>query len=157
MDADNTYPVDMIPEFITQLITKDLDFITVNRFAKMDKGAMSFAHKIGNKILSITLRLLYSFKIKDSQSGMWLMKRSFVDRIRLNSNNMSMSEEIKIVAFKFFKSLEIDGQYNKRMGTAKLNTILHGWGNFKYLFTFRQLLNCAVVTDLPVEILPQTK
>ena len=73
------------------------------------------------------------------------MKKSFVDRIILNSDDMSMSEEIKIIALKFFKSLELDGKYSNRTGTAKLDTIGHGWTNLKYLFQYRNRLKVAIL------------
>jgi hypothetical protein len=36
---------------------------------------MSVVHRIGNKMLSLAIRLLYSVDLKDSQSGMWIMKK----------------------------------------------------------------------------------
>jgi glycosyltransferase involved in cell wall biosynthesis len=145
LDADATYPAELIPEYIQQLNEKNVDFITVNRFSKMEESAMSVLHRIGNKILSFAIRLLYSVDLKDSQSGMWIMKKkNFVDRINLNSDGMSISEEIKIIAFKFFKSIELDGEYYTRVGTTKLETFKHGWDNLLYLFKYRKLLKFAV-------------
>jgi hypothetical protein len=57
---------------------------------------------------------------------------------------MSISEEIKIVAFKFFKSLEVEGNYSKRIGIKKIDTFRDGWNNLKYLFQYRKLLIFAV-------------
>jgi glycosyltransferase involved in cell wall biosynthesis len=151
LDADGTYPAELIPEYIQILNEKYLDFITINRFSQIEDGAMSLLHIIGNKILSSAVQLLYSVNIKDSQSGMWIMKKSFVDRIILNSDDMSMSEEIKIIAFKSFKSLELEGKYSNRIGTAKLNTIGHGWTNLKYLFKYRDLLKFAIMPSRMLE------
>jgi glycosyltransferase involved in cell wall biosynthesis len=75
IDADGSYPAQLIPEYLQELDEKGLDFISVNRFSKMEKGAMSVMHRIGNKILSLAMRLLYSVDLKDSQSGMWIMKK----------------------------------------------------------------------------------
>lgn len=75
IDADGSYPTELIPEYLQELDEKGLDFISVNRFSKMEKGAMSVMHRIGNKVLSIVMRLLYSVDLKDSQSGMWVMKK----------------------------------------------------------------------------------
>ena len=86
----------------------------------MEDGAMSLVRMVGNKILALLILLLYSVSIKDSQSGMWIMKKDFISRIHLDSDDMSMSEEIKIIAFKFFSSLEIDGIYRKRIGAGKI-------------------------------------
>ena len=145
LDADGTYPAELIPEYIQQLNEKNMDFITVNRFSEIENGAMSLLHRFGNKILSSVMRLLYSVDVKDSQSGMWIMRRSFVKGINLKSDDMSLSEEIKIIAFKFFRSVELDGKYFKRTGTAKLDTIKHGWYNLLYLFHYKEQAKFAVM------------
>jgi glycosyltransferase involved in cell wall biosynthesis len=145
LDADNTYPTESIPNYIEELNEKNLEFITINRFSHLEKGAMSPTRMIGNKILTNLMRLLYSINVKDSQSGMWVMKRSFISQIRLYSDDMSLSEEIKIVAFRFFRSAESDGRYYARAGNAKLRVIQDGWKNFKYLFQYKPKLESAVI------------
>jgi glycosyltransferase involved in cell wall biosynthesis len=89
LDVDNTYPTESIPSYIEELNNKNLEFITINRFSHMEKGAMSLTRMIGNKILTFLMRLLYSVNVNDSQSGMWVMKRSFISQIRLHSDEMS--------------------------------------------------------------------
>jgi glycosyltransferase involved in cell wall biosynthesis len=145
LDADGTYPAKDILGYLRKLKENDLDFITINRFTWMEKNAMSLSHKVGNKILSAFMRILYSIDIKDSQSGMWIMKRSFIESVKLNSDDMSLSEEIKIIAFRYFKSLEADGKYYKRIGEAKLETFSHGLTNLKYLFQYRKTARFAIL------------
>jgi glycosyltransferase involved in cell wall biosynthesis len=145
IDADNTYPTECIPDYVQQLQGGGLDFITVNRFPLMERGAMSLTRRVGNKILTSVLRLLYSVDIQDSQSGMWIMKREFVSQIRLFSNDMSMSEEIKIVAFKFFNTKEINGRYSARSGSAKLKVFEDGFKNLKYLIEYRKKIGYSLL------------
>lgn len=145
IDADNTYPTECIPDYVQQLQRGGLDFVTVNRFPLMERGAMSLTRRVGNKILTSILRLLYSVNIQDSQSGMWIMKREFVSKIRLFSDDMSMSEEIKIVAFKFFKSKEINGRYSARHGSAKLKVFEDGFKNLKYLIDYRKKVDHSLI------------
>jgi undecaprenyl pyrophosphate synthase len=76
---------------------------------------------------------------------MWIMKREFVSKIRLFSDDMSMSEEIKIVAFKFFKSKEINGRYSARRGSAKLKVFEDGFKNLKYLIDYRKKLGYSLI------------
>ena len=40
----------------------------MNRFSGMEKGAMSFTRRVGNKVLTLIMRVLYSVDIRDSQS-----------------------------------------------------------------------------------------
>jgi len=148
LDADLTYPAELIPEYIQVLNEKGLDFITTNRFSKMQSGAMDAYHKFGNDVLSLFMRLLYSVEVRDSQSGMWIMSRDFIQRINIVSDGFSMSEEIKIIAFTFFKALELDGRYYRRLGKVKLATFSDGWRNLKYLLQYRSLMKNAVKSNV---------
>jgi dolichol-phosphate hexosyltransferase len=136
LDADGTYPAELIPYYLAELISNNLDFITINRFSRVEKGAMSLTHRIGNKALSSMLRLLYSISVVDSQSGMWVVKKELINNIVLMSDDMALSEEIKVVAFRYFKSAELPGSYSIREGDPKLATLRHGWKNLCFLFKY---------------------
>ena len=137
LDADMTYPASEIPALVDLLVAKKLDFITTNRFARMEKGAMGFKHKLGNWILSATARILFRVRVKDSQSGMWVFRRELLPRLALESDGMAMSEEIKVEAFKKARAAEVPITYRARVGEVKLNTWGDGIGNLKYLFKKR--------------------
>ena len=51
-----------------------------------------------------------------------------------------MSEEIKIIAFSFFRSGELKGKYYAREGWTKLSTWCEGLKKLIYLFKFKFLL-----------------
>lgn len=138
MDADCTYPAETIPDLVRKLVKEGLDFITTDRFAMMDKGAMSGKHKFGNWVLSATAKLLFRAKFKDSQSGMWIFKRAILERLELTSDGMPLSEEIKIEAWhKGFNCVELPIEYRERVGEVKLSTWGDGWKNFKFLWRKR--------------------
>ena len=145
LDADNTYPTERIPSYIELLVNRGLDFLSINRFSCMDKGAMNLRRRFGNKLLTFVMNILYHIDIKDSQSGMWIMKKSFVSQIKLLSDDMSLSEEIKIIAFRFFKAAEVDGKYSARSGTAKLKDFRDGWRNLIYLLSYRKRFRSAIL------------
>ncbi len=138
IDADCTYPAERVPDLVRTLFKDDLDFITTNRFAMMKKGAMSTKHRFGNWILNVTTRLLFGVKFKDSQSGMWIFRRSILPKIELVSDGMPMSEELKIEAYKKgFKCAELPIEYRPRVGEVKLSSWKDGWKNFKFLWSKR--------------------
>ncbi len=137
LDADMTYPASEIPALVDLLGTKELDFVTTNRFARMEKGAMGFKHRFGNWVLSTTARVLFRVRVKDSQSGMWVFRRQVLSGLSLESDGMAMSEEIKIEAFKKVRAAEVPITYRARVGDVKLNTWGDGIGNLKYLFKKR--------------------
>jgi glycosyltransferase involved in cell wall biosynthesis len=137
LDADMTYPAGDIPQLLDMLESKGLDFITTNRFPRMDKGAMSAKHRFGNWVLSATTRILFRVKLKDSQSGMWVFRKSILGKLSVESDGMSYSEELKIEAFKKTKAIEVPISYGVRMGEAKISSWGDGLGNLKYLFKKR--------------------
>ncbi|MCX6650164.1 MAG: glycosyltransferase family 2 protein [Methanomassiliicoccales archaeon] len=137
LDADCTYPAEDIPQLYKMLIDQDLEFITTNRFAKLEKGAMSSKHRLGNFALTFTLNLFFGVRIKDSQSGMWVFRRDILDRLLLSDDGMPMSEEIKIEAFRKVRSQEAPIIYRRRVGEVKLSSWKDGWKNMKFLFKKR--------------------
>jgi glycosyltransferase involved in cell wall biosynthesis len=137
LDADMTYPANDLPDLVEMLDSEQLDFITTNRFARMEKGAMKAKHRMGNWVLSATSRLLFRVRVRDSQSGMWVFRRSLLNAIELESFGMSMSEEIKIEAFRKAKAVEVPITYRVRIGEVKLNSWRDGIGNLKFLFRKR--------------------
>ena len=139
MDGDTTYPGDEIPRMVEMLENENLDFISCNRLQKMDKGAMSFSHRVGNWGLTFFTNLLHRIKIGDSQTGMWVFRREILDKINLTSDGMPLSEEIKIEAWKNkdIKCLEVPVRYHIRVGEVKLNTWNDGVKNLWFLFTKR--------------------
>ena len=141
-DADATYPFDKIHEYIEYLLKNNLDFITTNRFANLERGAMSVKHRFGNLILSLTLCILFQIWLRDSQSGMWIFRREALDKIQPLEefdDGMPFSEEIKIEMFKSkeVKAKEIPSTLYVRKGKAKLQSFKDGWKNLKFLFKKR--------------------
>lgn len=138
-DADTTYPFDKLPEYLRLFERERLDFFTGNRFGKLQPGAMSAKHRLGNWVLSTTGRLLFLAKIHDSQSGMWILRRDILPKLALTSDGMPLSEEIKIEAFTKpdLKCREVPIEYRQRVGDVKLSSWKDGWRNLSFLFKKR--------------------
>ena len=137
LDADMTYPAAEIPRLADMLEDKGLDFITTNRFEGMERGAMPAKHRFGNWVLSATARILFRVKFRDSQSGMWVFRKEVLPKLELVSDGMSMSEELKIEAFRKLRAAEVPITYKPRIGEAKLRSWKDGTSNLRYLFKKR--------------------
>lgn len=138
-DADLTYPAEDIPKLVKMLEEENLDFLTTNRYAYMEKGAMSALHRLGNAILNLTTRLLFWINLRDSQSGMWVFRKDLLGQVILGSNSMALSEELKMEACYFLKChwKEVPIQYRARVGRVKLRSWRHGFENLLYLMKKR--------------------
>jgi hypothetical protein len=135
MDGDGTYPPQEIPRLLSELVNENLDFISACRFPLQNPENMDWVSKIGNYILTFVTQLLFAYSIKDSQSGMWVFKKEVLSKIRLESNGMALSEEIKIEILKKklrFKESHIP--YYQRYGKKKIKKFQDGIKNLAFLF-----------------------
>jgi glycosyltransferase involved in cell wall biosynthesis len=135
LDGDHSYPPDAISYLLEAFLHLEVDFLNASRFPVRDRRAMSFKHKFGNFVLSIAMSLLYFRWVRDSQSGMWVFRRSILESMTLESDSMAFSEEIKIEALKSpdVRFAEISIQYSSRLGEIKLNPWRDGFNNLFFL------------------------
>ncbi len=135
LDGDHSYPVDAISYLLEAYFHLRVDFLNASRFPVRDRAGMSWKHHLGNLVLSLATSLLYFHWVRDSQSGMWVFRRKILSLMKLESDSMSFSEEIKIEALKHPKIVfgEISILYSSRLGETKLNPWRDGLYNLWFL------------------------
>lgn len=139
LDGDHSYPIDAISYLIEAFLHLNVDFLNASRFPVRDPDAMSLKHKFGNLALSLAMSILFLRWVRDSQSGMWVFRRAILADMRLESDSMSFSEEIKIEALKSSRIRfgEISIMYTSRLGEKKLNPWRDGLQNLLFLIRKR--------------------
>jgi hypothetical protein len=135
LDGDHSYPVDALSYLIEAFLHFDVDFLNASRFPVRDARSMSFLNKLGNLVLSLAMSILFFRWVRDSQSGMWVFRRAILERMKLESDGMSFSEEIKIEALRDSRIRfgEISIMYSSRLGETKLNLWHDGFANLAFL------------------------
>lgn len=138
-DADGTYKMDELEKILDLIIEEKYDFVNCSRFPLKDKKSMYWMNKVGNFGLTLFFNILTLHHIKDSQTGMWVFNKEVLEKIKLRSGGMPISEEIKMEAIlnKDIKFTEFNIHYLKRTGKTKLNAIGDGFRNLGYLFSKR--------------------
>ncbi len=134
LDGDGTYPPEEIPRLVDTLVDRNWEFLSASRFPLTDATAMHLSNRVGNWVLTVAAGVLFLKPIRDSQSGMWVFHRSLLDRLRLTSDGMAFSEEIKLEALARgcrFGEAHID--YGARIGEVKLEKWRDGWDNLSFL------------------------
>ena len=144
LDSDCQYDPNDIIKMIEYLNQKKLDFVSGDRLTNIQKNVMRFHHYAANRYLNGWIKFLFGIQLNDSQSGMWVFRKEVLKKIRLRSDGMPFSEEIKIEAFKKVKSAEIPINYRARMGKPKIRTIIDGHLNFFYLLA-KRFLDCFTI------------
>jgi dolichol-phosphate hexosyltransferase len=139
LDGDHSYPVDALSYLLEAFLHLEADFLNASRFPVRDRRAMSFKHRFGNLVLSLVMSLLFFHWVSDSQSGMWVFRRSILKLMKLESDGMAFSQEIKIEALRnaHIRFREISIQYSSRLGEKKLNPWRDGVRNLTFLLKKR--------------------
>jgi len=142
MDADGTYPRSFIPVLLDVAIEEDIDFISCDRTGHKSAGSGTTLRVFGNWVLSVFQTVLFGHYVSDSQSGMWVFKRSVLTKVELTSDGMPLSEEFKIEAFAHpdIKAAELPIYYRARVGDSKLNVWNDGFRNLLFLFHKRWMM-----------------
>ena len=139
LDGDHSYPVDALSYLLEAFLHLEVDFLNASRFPVRDRRAMSFKHKFGNLVQSLVMSILFFRWVRDSQSGMWVFRRAILADMKLESDGMAFSEEIKIEAVRNprIRFGEISIQYSSRVGETKLNPWRDGFHNLAFLLKKR--------------------
>ncbi len=139
MDGDGTYPRNFIPILLDVMIDEGFDFITCDRTGHKDKPS-NWLRVFGNDVLNFFILILFWFRVRDSQSGMWVLRRWILEHLHLTSDGMAFSEEIKLEAMtkkKLIRAIELPVYYKERHGVSKLRIWRDGFYNLFFLFRKR--------------------
>jgi len=139
LDGDHSYPMDALSYLVDAFLHCKVGFLSGSRFPTVNPDAMSLKHRIGNRILSLVMSILFLRWVSDSQSGMWVFRRDILSKMRLTSDGMAFSEEIKIEAIRNrdigFREMFIN--YSQRIGEKKLEPWKDGIRNIAFLIRKR--------------------
>jgi len=127
LDADETYEVKDISKMVDIIKNREADFVIGNRFANMEKDAMTRTNIIGNKILSAFARKFLQIKISDSQCGLRAFRTDLSSIFYDTSTGMPFATEmLSVIKTYQIKVKEIPTSYYKRIGAATLNPLQDG-------------------------------
>jgi glycosyltransferase involved in cell wall biosynthesis len=134
LDGDASYPPEEIPRLVIDLLERDWDFLSACRFPLANPKAMNVTNQVGNWVLTCATQVLFFRTVKDSQSGMWVFHRKLLATMKLTSDGMAFSEEIKLEVLRHHHRFgEIHIPYGERVGEVKLQKWRDGFQNLLFL------------------------
>jgi len=127
LDADLTYHPKHIPALVTPILKDEADMVVGDRWAGMQKGAMPFVNRLGNKVLSLVAKLALGLNVYDTQSGMRAFKSTLLDSMKLEAVGMPLAMEMLAEAHSADARIrEVPISYMPRVGETKLHPIKDG-------------------------------
>ena len=127
IDGDDTYDPHDIPLLIEPVLNGQADVVLGNRFARMDRGAMTARNQFGNQVITRTINLLFRMRLKDSQTGIRALRTSALHGLEFVSSGMPFASEMIIDARnKSLKIVEVPVSYRQRIGMPKMKAYRDG-------------------------------
>lgn len=127
MDADGTYDAADIPRLVMPILGDELDLALGCRFDRMDRGAMTWTNRIGNKILSWFARRFLGVRVCDSQCGLRALTPDLVEVFNGHAKGMSFATEMLADAEQAGARIgEVSIVYRPRIGITKLSPLRDG-------------------------------
>jgi glycosyltransferase involved in cell wall biosynthesis len=133
IDADNTYPVELIPALVSCLEDHDL----VRGVRQSGRENIPFLNRVGNQIFDRVIRALHAVEGGDLLSGMYGGRRESLVELSLESKGFDIEAEINIKAHALGLSCAtVPISYLERVGDKKLRAFRDG---FRILYRLLQL------------------
>ena len=140
VDADDTYPVDKVPEMIKKAETSGADMVIGDRLHStyFTENKRPF-HNFGNRLVRFLINFIWHTDITDIMTGSRVMSRKLVKSFPAVKDGFEVETELTCFALNMGMKIEsVIIPYKDREGTAsKLNTYRDG---AKVLLT---VLQCA--------------
>ena len=137
-DADDTYPLDELSEFVEKLDRGD-DLVIGSRFKGTIHGdAMPFLNRfVGNPILTGMLNVLFGVKVSDAHCGMRAVRREALPVLDLHSTGMEFASEMVFKAYRRGLTVsEVPIDYYPRVGESKLNRFGDAWRHVRFMLLY---------------------
>ncbi len=137
IDGDDTYPADAAPDLLRRFLESGVDMLVATRLDDHDPGAFRLFHKVGNRVISRAIALLFRAPITDVLSGYRILSRRFVRLVHLRSDGFEIETEMTLQALaKGLPILEVPIEYRSRPAgsRSKLDTVSDGLLIFKCTF-----------------------
>ncbi len=139
-DADGTYDLSEMWQFLEPLINGEADFVMGNRLGgKIEKGAMPKLHQyIGNPLLTAILNRLFKIKISDTHCGMRSFTKAAYEKMDLKTGGMEFASEMIVeAARKNMRIKEVTINYYPRSAPSKLHTFSDGWRHLRFMMLYK--------------------
>ena len=137
-DADGTYELARIPEFIRYITDGSSDLVIGNRYHDIKKGAMPPLHRyVGTPFLSLLMKILFKTGVKDVNCGMRAFTRNAYQKLNLVTTGMEFASEMVIRAINLRLNIqEVDFAYLPRIGESKLRTVRDGLRHLRLMLLY---------------------
>lgn len=146
LDADGTYPPESLPELCRAAIDQNADLVVGSRMGGA-KSEMPLTRRVGNFAFARLLSLIGNVVVRDSASGMRIIRREILERLYPLPDGLDFTPAMSTRAIhENLKITEVPISYAERIGRSKLSVMRDG-------IRFTNAIVWTALTYNPVRIL----
>jgi glycosyltransferase involved in cell wall biosynthesis len=125
LDADGTYPPEHFPALWAEALA-GADVVVGSRMAN-GAGAMPFSRRVGNFAFAALVTLLGNGRVRDSASGMRVLRREALQRLAPLPDGLNFTPIMSLRAMhEGLSVVEVPIPYAERVGRSKLSVVRDG-------------------------------
>ena len=124
VDADDTYPVAVIPQMVANL-RQSYDLVSAWR--REGRQHIPWLNRLGNAIFTWAVSAFYGLKTRDACTGLRGARREHLARMALTGKRFTIDCEIALKAGRMrLHNMDIPISYGERLGRPKLSGLRDG-------------------------------
>jgi glycosyltransferase involved in cell wall biosynthesis len=123
IDADDTYPVERVPE-VAGLLEAHEYVVAVRTIGRRN---ISYLNRIGNEAFRFLISVVAGHALGDPLSGLYGIRRLALEQMDLRSSGFAVEAEIAVKACRGnLRIAHVPIEYRPRIGTSKLRPVRDG-------------------------------
>jgi glycosyltransferase involved in cell wall biosynthesis len=129
VDGDDTYDAAMAPDMLRLAMSEPCDLVNCIR-RETEQAAYRAGHRLGNRLLTGSVRLIFGDRVHDMLSGYKVFSRRFAKSFPALSSGFDIETELAIHALELAMPVaHVEGDYKGRPpgSSSKLSTYADGW------------------------------
>lgn len=138
IDADGSHKSEDIPLLVKPILEGRADMVIASRFLggsdELHGTIHNFIRMVGSSLVTLGINYRWNVRLTDVENGFRAIKRESILKIKLNSDDFTIEQEMVIKMLKKgFKIIEIAShEYERISGESKLST----WQGWKFVWEF---------------------
>ena len=126
IDADGTYPPESLPDLCHAAIEQHADLVIGSRMSGA-RSEMPLTRRVGNLAYSLLLSLIGNRIVRDTTSGMRLIRREIISHLYPLPDGLDFTPAMSTRAIhEHLQIIEVPISYAERLGRSKLSVVRDG-------------------------------
>jgi len=137
LDCDNTYPAEIIPELVREVLEGKQDIIDASRL-KSKPASMPWLNYLANAGFALMASVLFGRHLTDLHSGMRAYRKTMIDELKFDASGPALPVDLLLIPIKLgYKVGNRFISYRDRIGESTMSPLPSAWWTLKRIVRTR--------------------